>query len=34
LSPLTAASATCALNVAGWDFRFFAMITPFLDSQQ
>ena len=31
LSPFTAANATCALNVAVWDFRFLAMITPFLD---
>src|SRR6478752_786045 len=34
LSPLTAANATWALNAALWDFRFRAMVTPFLDSQQ
>ena len=33
LSHLAAASATWALNVAMWDFRFRAMITPFLNSQ-
>ena len=34
LSPFTAANATWALNPAVWDFRFCAMFTPFLDSQQ
>ena len=34
LSPFTAANATWALNAAVWDFRFLAMFTPFLDSQQ
>ena len=32
LSPLTAATATWALNAAVWDFRFRPMDTPFLDS--
>ena len=26
-------ASACALNVAVWDFRFRAMVTPFLDSQ-
>ena len=34
LVPFNAAKATWALNAAVWDFRFLAMMTPFLDSQQ
>jgi len=34
LVTLDRANATCALKAALWDFRFRAMLAPFLDSQQ